>query len=275
MARSGDGSDGSTELTRAAAWAAVACCLLFGSSAAVAQRIAGRVQLPDSTPAATLGVLIVDSAGKTLARSTTNELGRYAIAWLPHSSRISITRIGARPTVVRLLGVPHDTSIDVMMQPVDVPSLDTVTSQSDRMDYFTPQLQEFETRRAGGVGHFVSDVELRRFDNTSLASVIPSKVPGVRLIWYRSQTFASSIRGGNKRRADPNDARSPVGCWISVAVDGIVIYKGAPFVPPDLGHMQVNEYTGIEYYDGSSTMPPKFAGQDASCGFLLLWTREK
>jgi hypothetical protein len=275
MAPSRDSSGGSTGLKRAAGWTALASYLVCSSSAAIAQRIAGRVQLPDSTPATTLAVLIVDSAGKTLGRSTTNELGRYAIDWLPHSSRISITRIGARPTVVRLSGVPHDTSIDVMMQAADVPSLDTVTSQSDRMSYFTPQLQEFETRRAGGAGHFVSDVELRKFDNTSLASVIPSKVPGIRLIWYRSQTFASSIRGGDKRRADPNDAKSPVGCWISVAIDGVVVYKGAPFMPPDLAHMQVNEYTGIEYYDGSSTMPPKFAGQNASCGFLLLWTREK
>jgi hypothetical protein len=260
---------------RAAAWAAVACGLLAAAPAA-AQRIAGRLQLPDSTPATDVVVLIVDSAGKTLAHTTTNELGRYLIDWLPGSKRITITRIGTRPASVFLpAGAPRDTSIDIMMVAALVPSLDTVTSRSDRQQYFSPLLQEFEIRRAGGSGHFISDVELRKYDNSNLASVIPAKIPGIRLIWYRSQTFAASTRGSNKRRADPNDPRSPVGCWVSVAIDGQVFYKGAPFPPPDLGHMQVNEWAGVEFYEGSSTMPPKFAGQNAACGFLLLWSREK
>jgi hypothetical protein len=249
---------------------------MLGASVTDAQRVSGRVQLPDSAPAADVVVLMVDSAGKTLAHSTTNVAGRYLIDWLPHSSRITIARIGTRPASVRLpIGVPHDTSIDIMMLAALVPSLDTVTSRSDKVDYFSPLLQEFEVRRAGAAGHFISDIELRKYDNSSLATVLPAKIPGVRLIWYRSQTFAASTRGSTKRRADPNDPRSPVGCWISVAIDGMVFYKGPPFAPPDLSHMQVNEYAGVEFYEGSSTMPPKFAGQNAACGFLLLWSRER
>jgi hypothetical protein len=248
------------------------------SSAVVAQRVDGRVQLADRTPVVDVSVLMVDSAGKTLAHGTTNASGRYLIDWLPRATRMTISRIGTRPAVVILPpGEPRDTSIDVTMEAAVVATLDTVHAESDKVHYFSPTLQDFETRRASGSssGHFVSDFQLRKFDNSSMATVIPSKVPGIRLIWYRSQIFMASSRGSEKRRAEPNDPRSPVGCWVSVVVDGMVLYKGPPFPPPDVSHMPVADFAGVEFYEGSSTVPPKFAGINAPCGLLLLWTREK
>src|SRR4051794_13465932 len=72
-------------------------CLAVAASSVFAQKIGGRVQLPDSSAATQLSVTVVDSAGKTLSRVATNDVGRYVIDWLPGASRLTLTRIGARP----------------------------------------------------------------------------------------------------------------------------------------------------------------------------------
>src|SRR4051812_14271124 len=68
---------------RATVGTAAMMCLVAATSSAFGQKIDGRVQLPDSSPATQLTVSMVDSAGKTLSRVVTNDAGRYTIGWLP------------------------------------------------------------------------------------------------------------------------------------------------------------------------------------------------
>jgi len=46
-------------------------------------------------------------------------------------------------------------------------------------------------------------------------------------------------------------------------------------VDNDLEKMRVNEYAGIEYYPGGSTIPTQYNRTGSSCGVLLFWTRER
>jgi hypothetical protein len=162
-------------------------------------------------------------------------------------------------------------------------TLDTMRTTSPLVQYRSPRLQGFETRRAEGFGRFIAEDVMRKNDNRSVSGLVPTHIPGISIVGYMSASYATMTRSAaasdqsdTTLRADLSDRRSPIGCWVAVYVDGIPLYTGPPAAAPDLGAMRVSDYAGVEFYAGMAAIPPRFdVGKAARCGVLLLWTREQ
>jgi hypothetical protein len=60
-------------------------------------------------------------------------------------------------------------------------------------------------------------------------------------------------------------------CFINVYTDGVQ----SSVRQPDFARMSTIDYAIAEFYPGSATVPPEYAGVNPVCGVLLLWTRER
>jgi Carboxypeptidase regulatory-like domain len=155
--------------------------------------------------------------------------------------------------------------------------LDTVRTVAPEQKYLSPKLRGFEERRLSGQGgRFISDSVLRANENSTLANIIRSRVPGATLTpgMGGSQVLASS------RKQCPGSAMkgcSGNACHVEIHVDGVLIYyPKMNEQPPDLGRMGVTDYAGVEFYADAASMPIEMhSSTDEGCGSLWLWTREK
>ncbi|HEX3867402.1 MAG TPA: carboxypeptidase-like regulatory domain-containing protein [Gemmatimonadaceae bacterium] len=150
----------------------------------------------------------------------------------------------------------------------------------------------FDLRRAVGNGYFVAPDELRRSGYEPLYEML-QRIPGARIVSYRENRFfenrlSERTGGGAARstsRAAPRsgvtqhaliaDAASPVGCWPQIILDGARVFApGAQLDVPDVGGWRARDLEAIEFYSDSSAAPAGYSAIGASCGTLLLWTRD-
>lgn len=134
----------------------------------------------------------------------------------------------------------------------------------------TPRIESngFEERRNMGFGKFIDSTTLRRLEFLGVTDVL------------RRYTSVTLVHGGNgevwaqsARLARLSGER----CWMSVVVDGIVIYRGGQGPAsrrPDLSRdFPVSDLEAIEVYHSAAETPAEFGGTSAACGTIVLWTR--
>ena len=142
----------------------------------------------------------------------------------------------------------------------------------------TAGMRTFERRRAMGMGTFILPEQLRKNEEMSLRFVL-TRIPGLRLVLYESATFAASARGAssnNLPRAIPWDANSPRRCWVQIYLDAIRIYTPVASQPaPNIDDFKVRNLEAVEFYSGRADTPAELGGAAATCGTLVLWTRQK
>ncbi len=164
-------------------------------------------------------------------------------------------------------------------------ALDTMRSLAKEPKYISPMLRGFEERRLSGQGgHFVSDSALRANENSVLANVVASRVPGATLRTGRTgarwlvSTRKQCLGTAFHVCTQPN-------CFVEIHIDGVLIYnpemtekhpQDPSFDPPDLSQMGVTDLAGVEFYADAASMPiDMHSATDQGCGSLWLWTREK
>jgi hypothetical protein len=228
----------------------------------------------------------LDSAEVTIAalhRSTkTGGLGEFRLAELaPGRYAVTVRHLGFKPLTDTVELNAGATTERAYVLGVSVAQLDSVRVVERERKYISPGLNAFEERRKAGFGHFLPDSVLRKFDNDQLSSIV-RRLPGMNLVPYRTGMYAGSHRGNGSTNAvhiDPNDRKSPIGCWATVYQDGVLIYsiiqgsRGAQ--APDFNIVAVNTLGGVEFYQGSGTVPSQYAATEYGCGTVLLWTRER
>jgi carboxypeptidase-like protein len=150
----------------------------------------------------------------------------------------------------------------------------------------SPRMRTFERRRSSGFGSFLTSVELRAKEDLTLRTLL-ARVPGIRFITYQNATYVALARGAgswNAPRAIPWDPNSPRRCWVQVYLDAIRIYspvaatRGSPDAGqavPNIDDYRVTDLEAIEFYAGPAATPAELGGTGATCGTLVLWTREK
>ena len=113
--------------------------------------------------------------------------------------------------------------------------------------------EDFERRLKTGRGQYVTRevIEERAYNNLSDA------VRGLRGV---------AIECGGSRGCLIRMARSLPGCYPQYIVDGRPDNFFGPNVP-------IRDIEGIEVYAGASDVPGEFAGTDAGCGVVVIWTR--
>ena len=114
---------------------------------------------------------------------------------------------------------------------------------------------EFERRRAGGRGYFVTEAEIKRESPRSLADLL-RHVPGVRL------QCRGSMTGCTVRMA-----RAPRECRPDFVVDGFEASNATSLDMPTIGII------GVEIYRTLSETPLQFLRADNQCGTIVIWTQ--
>ena len=113
--------------------------------------------------------------------------------------------------------------------------------------------EDFERRLKTGRGQYVTRevIEERAYNTLSDA------VRGLRGV---------AIECGGSRGCLIRMARSLPGCYPQYIVDG----RPDNFFGPNVA---VRDIEGIEVYSGAADVPGEFAGTDAGCGVVVIWTR--
>jgi hypothetical protein len=113
--------------------------------------------------------------------------------------------------------------------------------------------EDFERRMKTGRGHYVTREQIEAAGYAQLTDA------------------ARSLRGvliecGGGRGCMIRMARASQGCYPNYIVDGREDNMFGPYVP-------IRDIEGIEFYTGASDVPGEFAGTNAGCGVVVIWTR--
>jgi Carboxypeptidase regulatory-like domain len=159
-------------------------------------------------------------------------------------------------------------------------SLDTVKTVSTTVKYISPALRAFEERRQNASsGYFIPEAELRKADDKSLASFIVQRVSGLMPL-TQSDVGTNLVSSRRKCSGPIMSGGKCQACYVTTYLDGVLLFasNGRTDIPPvDFNRLPVNEMAAVEFYPDQATAPVQYnaTSLSASCGLLLLWTRER
>ncbi len=119
----------------------------------------------------------------------------------------------------------------------------------------TPRFADFERRRQTGRGQYLVREEIEKAGHTSLAGAMRG-LRGVNLDCGGTGGFGCVIRM----------ARAPMHCPPEYFVDERADNHFGPGTA-------IRDIEAIEVYTGPSEVPGEFAGRNAGCGVIVIWTR--
>ncbi|MEO5568886.1 MAG: carboxypeptidase-like regulatory domain-containing protein [Gemmatimonadaceae bacterium] len=227
-----------------------------GQSSPLPSRVRGRIisGLSNTGVSAVRIVLALD--GRTV---TTDTAGRFVFPDLPAGPhRLYIRAIGFRATQIDVdLKPGDDVERTVPLDPVPVwlTTLDPMVTEGEA-NY---RMRDFERRRRSGRGQYVTDEEIHRGGFANLQDA----TRGMRGLTLHCGGSAN-VSGGSGCRIQVT--RAPKNCQPQYIVDGRGDNSFGPLTP-------IRDIVGIEIYLGPSDVPGEFAGSDAGCGVVAVWTR--
>jgi hypothetical protein len=210
-----------------------------------------------------------------LARTTrTGTDGGFVLADVPPGRYdVQARRIGFTPAERTIATGQDDISqISFALAPLatGLPGLD-IEARRDSAN----RQSEFERRRASAVGGtFVTRQMLAARSSSKLSDVLRTHAAGIR--------FLSRGMGGHAaastRSGASLDVRQPRNCYLQIIIDGVRVFgpsQASPSnPPPDLDRYSLDAIESVEVYAGPADTPPEFAGADATCGTIVLSTRQ-
>lgn len=121
----------------------------------------------------------------------------------------------------------------------------------------------FDARRAKGQGKFFTRAQLGAASGRPLANLLKTDAGAF---------FVSGPRG-ESQLAMRASAKAAAPCYAAVVRDGVRVYPFAGANPPDLDKIFAEQLVGIEIYARAAAVPAELR-DGASCGALVLWTRD-
>ena len=116
-----------------------------------------------------------------------------------------------------------------------------------------PRFANFERRRATGAGHYMVADEIDKSGFTNLQEV----VRGMRGV---------TVECGGGLGCHIRMARAPMQCPPEYVVDDNVDNMFGPSIP-------VRDIQALEVYTGPTDVPGEYAGRNAGCGVIVIWTK--
>ncbi|HEX8942350.1 MAG TPA: hypothetical protein VF785_04375 [Gemmatimonadaceae bacterium] len=208
--------------------------------------------------------------------SLTTKTGTVSLFFLPEGgSLVRLRKVGYAVQTFPVPISPADTApITIVL--ARATQLETVVVKDSAPKYLSPSLRTFEERRAKGIGHFVSEADMRKNDDKTLAELLPSRIPG--LTTTPGAGSARYLTTSRKRCSGPalRTCQSP-DCFVSVYVDGVKTFDASMgrALIPDFSIMNPRDYAAAEFYAGGASLPVEYNSTSSGCGVLLLWTRER
>lgn len=215
----------------------------------VTSGVIGRI-FDEQTNAVLLEVLIfLDSTRHDIPVSSQ---GRFVLSnVVPGRHRVEIRAVGYRPHVLDLTLAPGqvlEREFAMVFTGDRLPEL-AVESRNSRL---LARFNDFERRRANGLGAFITRDEIRARGYMNMGDALRT-IKGVRV---DCGAIECAI---HMTRASP-------GCYPTYYVDGKLARSFAESTP-------ISDVQGIEVYRGAAEMPGEFTGAGAMCGVIAIWTR--
>lgn len=220
-----------------------------------------------STAAPVAGVRVVIAATGRFA--TTDSLGRFELRDLPSGViRFFFTSQGFPRTSVVLAFAKGETMVQAFeIDSTAAGSVADSTSRGQRAQQLAAtevtaepsrgvRYEDFERRMKTGRGQYITrlEIESRHYNNLGDAA------RGLRGVTV--ECGGSSLSGGCRLKM----SRAGVSCYPQYIVDG----RPDNFFGPNVAILDIE---GLEFYTGASDVPGEFAGVDAACGVVVIWTR--
>jgi hypothetical protein len=237
---------------------------------------------PNDHALADAEVVIVTTPGTTLvARS--DSTGAFILKGIPAGIRQVIVRhLGNKPINTVVNFTAGDSLARDFVLEVDVASLDTihVVEKPAMPPLGLMRMAGFDDRRKMGIGRFIDSTVFQKEQSRRLIDILRSYV-AVRINEWSGSAAISSRSGNLSIRqlpsGDLSDKRAGAkpACYSQVFVDGMKVYE--PSVGRtlfDLNSLSPNMLIGAEFYSGPAGTPAMYGGLGASCGTLVLWTRQ-
>jgi len=237
-------------------------CAVSLAAPATAQRgaiLRGRV-LMDSTKQPVPGAeVVIGDRGPAVAADS---LGRFRLAGIPPGQhRVLVRRMGFEPFSAPLRFSQSDSlDVEFFLEPVaqSLPRLEIVSPFGRRAP------RDFERRRQSGVGQFLTAEELEQSAGSRLSEKL-RRLRGLEVVPGSpgDQVTIGSTRGPKSIRYQPQRATCPA----TIVLDGVFV---SDF---NINSVHPGDVAAIEWYAGSSEIPPRYGGVRAPCSLLMIWTK--
>jgi len=203
--------------------------------------------------------VIVSGVGTVAA---TDSAGAADAATVPAGVRlVRVQRVGYLPESFTAEFRPGETveaEVDLLRAPLELDGL-TVT---ERMPSRSLRDAGFYDRERIGFGKFVGREEIDARHDGKLSALMLT-VPGVNVMYCGagcSDPGFYLVASGTRLTANSN-------CRMQLYVDGVKVPN------ENIDRISALNLEGVEVYTRLGGIPPRFAGTDASCGVVLLWSR--
>lgn len=181
-----------------------------------------------------------DSAGKFVFRAVRGGPITLRVRALGYSSQVVTFDLPDNQEVERVI------SLEAAVQTLEGVAVTAAPSSGYR-------LVGFERRSQTGRGQYLNEAQLKELNAHSVPEALRS---------LRGVLYECGGGGGCYVRM----ARAPMRCLPDYIVDNQLMNDFGPLTP-------IRDVVGIEVYSGPGDVAGEFAGSNAACGVIVLWTR--
>ena len=221
-----------------------------------------------------VGVLSDAEGGGSIPGAAVRVLGADAGTLTDHRGEFSLTEVSAGTLAVEFSALGYVTRTDtVRVTPgrvtnvrvglsADPVRLDPIEVSVERRELALQDIGYYN-REAEGFGEFIDRETIEQRAPVQMSDLF-RRIVGAEVRSGADGPFQRFVmlRGG---RSD--------GCFPRVLLDGIVVHSGGDEAAAIDDLIDPDAVSGIEVYPSSTGVPMQYAGTDASCGVILIWTR--
>jgi hypothetical protein len=190
----------------------------------------------------------------TRIQTATDSAGRFTHAGLAGGTYLLEVRAIGYGVTSWLLRLRDGEVVDYIFEvaPLGV-DIDPIVIEG-RQSFAGRRLREFEERRRGGRGVFITEDQIQTRNAATMADLLRG-VPGVRL----------NCRSGNCTAQMTRGARGV--CAADWVIDGMPATMSATPALPTVGII------AVEIYRSPGEVPSEFLKSDSQCGVIAIWTK--
>jgi hypothetical protein len=212
-------------------------------------------------------------------KTTTNYMGEFRLGQIPPGRyAVTVKAVGFQPltdSITVKAGATVDGDIILTALPVDLAAAHTTATETQHR--LPSGIQELEDRRKLHMGgFFVTDSMLRANDERKITYMLAMAPRIEQVLSQMGSGIYIAVPGAPPVEYKTDGTFPPGRCYANIYLNGAPYWLGPPSPtnpPPDFNAMWAREYSGIEYYASSSSIPSQYNATRWGCGVLLLWTR--
>jgi hypothetical protein len=228
----------------------------------------------DGRPVPDAAVEILPASGPT--RTVHTQASGHALVpgVKPGIMRVRARSIGLKAGEIVVRVMVGRNTVPIRLDAAKSPALDTVRVMGGKV--VLARHSEFEDRLARHLASAAFTEEDIEKANPVETYQMLNRVPSVRLIPSGGNGGQIPISNRGLRIDSHDTGTQAVPCYMSVAVDGVMMMPMPPELAFDVTRLPApSQIHGIEVFAGASSIPGQYNGAGGSkmCGLIAIWTR--